>query len=407
MATERPTRGHIALVAMLAPVVMFEGYDISLSSVVMPFLAKSYGAPADLLGRALAVVALGAIFACFLIRLADRFGRRPILLISAAGFALASLATAFTQSVLSYTGMQFIARILLVTQMSISYLMVAETLPPSLRGRANGLLGSLGSLGAALPFFMLGTAVDSVFGWRLLFVIGAAPLLLIPLLLWKLPETPLWRATRGRKVERMSLLAELRRLWAPDLRRRFIAMSTLWFIVNFASATGALFFTLYVVQERGWPASDLAILAPFSLASAFLGAVLTGVLMDKVGRRYTICLLMSASGLLTMTAYHAHDWWTIGASYIGLQAAAGVWIAAYTLNSELFPTELRAAANGWCHNLIGRWGFVLAPWLSGALAVKMGGIGPGTVALGVVALLAIPLVLLLLPETRGVRLDNP
>lgn len=401
------TRGHILLIAMLAPIVMFEGFDISLSSVVLPYLAKDYGASSELLGRALASIALGAIVACFLIRLADRFGRRPILLFSATGFALASLATVLTQSVLSYAVIQFIARILLVTQISISYLLVAETLPAGIRGRVNGVLGSLGSLGAALPFLLLGSAIDTALGWRLLFVIGSAPLLFIPLLLWKLPETPLWQATRGGTMRRISLLAEFRLLWAPELRRRFIAMSALWFIVNFASATAALFFTLYVVQERGWPASDLAILAPFSLASAFLGSIAAGFLMDKIGRRNTICLLMSMLAVLTITAYQAHGWYAIGASYVGIQMALGVWIAAYTLNSELFPTELRAAANGWCHNLLGRWGFVIAPWLSGSLAMQMGGIGPATAVLGAMALLAIPLTLFLLPETRGVRLDRP
>ncbi len=400
------TRRQMALVAMLAPVVMFEGFDISLSSVVLPYLAKDYGASPGHLGRALAAVALGAIVACFFIRLADRFGRRPILLVSAGGFALASLTTTLTTGVLSYAGIQFVARILLVTQMSLAYLIVAETLPPRIRGRANGALGSLGSLGAALPFLMLGKAVESPLGWRFLFVIGAAPLLILPLLVWKLTETPLWLAARGATVTRTSLWAEFRLLWAPDLRRRFVAMSLLWFIVNFASATAALFFTLYVVQERGWPASDLAILAPFGLASAFFGSVAAGILMDRIGRRYTLCLLMCMIGVFTIVAYRSHTWVAIGGSYVGIQAALGVWIVAYTLNSELFPTELRAAANGWCHNLLGRWGFVVAPWLSGWLAVQMGGTGPAVAALGGVALLAIPLTLVLIPETRGQRLDR-
>jgi putative MFS transporter len=399
-------RHQIMLIAMLAPVVMFEGFDISLSSVVLPFLAKDYGAPADLLGRALAIVATGAIVACFLIRLADRVGRRPILLLSSAGFALASLATVATGSVASYAVVQFIARIMLVTQIATSYLMVSETLPSHIRGRVNGVLGSLGSLGAALPFLLLATATESPLGWRLLFVIGSGPLLMLPFMLWKLPETPIWLATRGKCVPRPSLLAELRSLWAPTLRRRFLAMSTLWFLVNFASANAALFFTLYVMRERAWPASDLALLAPFGLAGAFAGSIITGLLLDAIGRRYTIALLMGLLGGLTMVAYQAHGWWTIGASFIGIQIVLGVWIAAYTVNSELFPTELRAAANGWCNNLIGRWGFVVAPWLSGALAQATGGVGDANAALGTLALLAVPLALLVLPETRGIRLDH-
>jgi MFS family permease len=85
----------------------------------------------------------------------------------------------------------------------------------------------------------------------------------------------------------------------------------------------------------------------------------------------------------------------------------GVWVVAYTLNSELFPTRLRAAANGWCHNLIGRWGVVLAPWILGALSARAGGIGPAAAALGFAAYLAVPLVWFAIPETRANRLDQP
>lgn len=400
------TRQHIALIAMLAGIVMFEGFDISATSVVLPYLGKDFGASAAELGNALAIIALGSIAAWCLLRLADRFGRRPLLLVSATGFSVGSLATVLSTSVASYTAIQFGTRILLVTQVAIAYLILSETLPPRLRGRANGLLGATGSFGAALPFVVIGHALDTALGWRLLFVIGAAPLLLMPVLLWKLRETPVWLAARERGLPRASALDELRRLTAPELRRPFIAMSLLWMIINFASAVGALFFTLYVVQERGWPASDFARIAPFGLAGAFVGYIGAGALSDLIGRRWTLSLFMGLLGVLTMLCYGSTGWYAIATGFIGLQATLGVWVVAYTINSELFPTDLRAAANGWCHNLIGRWGVVAAPALLGAMSGWLGGIGPAAALLGAGALLAIPLVLLMLPETRAQRLDQ-
>ncbi|QZP09375.1 MFS transporter [Caenibius sp. WL] len=404
---EKLTREQFITLAMLAVVVMFEGFDISATSVVLPYLSKEFSTPTERLGDALAVIALGSMAAWMLLRLADRFGRRPLLLLAAAGFSLGSLATVLTWNIASYTAIQFVTRALLVGQVALAYLIVSESLPAHLRGRANGMLGAMGSFGAALPFLAIGPALESPLGWRMLFVIGAAPLLMMPLLLWRLRETPIWLAVRGRGLARPSALAELRLLLAPHLRMRFFAMSALWFIVNFASSVGGLFFTLYVVKERHWPASDLAAIAPLGLVGAFVGYMGAGLLSDAIGRRWTVSLFAGLLGLLTVSCYASTGWHAITASFVGLQTMLGVWTVAYTLNSELFPTELRGAANGWCNNLIGRWGVVIAPAVMGNLGAQLGGIGPAATALAAVAWLAIPLVLFLIPETRGQQLDQP
>lgn len=397
---------HIRLIALLTIVVMFEGFDISVTSVVLPYLGKEFNAAPPALGRALAMIAIGAILAFATVRLADRFGRRPVLLASAAAFSLGSLATVFVDNLTAYTVIQMVTRIFLVTQIATAYVIVSEMLPPAARGRANGLLGAFGSFGAALPYLLLSPALESSLGWRLLFVVGAAPLLTLPLLYLWLPETPVWRAARARGVQCASALDELRQLTAPALRKRTAVMTLLWLIINFSSSVATLFFTLYVVQERGWRPGDLALIAPAGLGGAFLGYLGAGFLMDRIGRRWTLTLLMSALGGLIMTCYLGRDWWTIAGAFLGIQAAIGVWVVAYTLNSELFPTHLRAAANGWCHNLVARWGVVIAPWALGALSARMGAIAPAAVTLGLVTFLAIPLVWTLLPETRGQRLDE-
>lgn len=404
---ERLTRDHIGVIGLLMIIVMFEGFDVSATAVVLPYLAKEFGATKVQLGNALGVIALGSIAAWLLVRLGDRLGRRPILILAAAGFSLGSLATILSSSVASYTAIQLVTRALLVTQIATAYLIVSETLPPASRGRANGLLGAFGSFGAALPFLVLAPALATGLGWRAMFVIGALPLILTPLLLWKLAETSVWLHARALGAPRLSAFGELRRLVAPDLRSQFVTMGALWLIVNFATSVSSLFFTLYAAQERGWAPADFARIAPFQLAGSFLGYLATGLLMDLIGRRWTITLLMATLGGMTQLCYSAHGWWGVAGGFLGLQAALGVWVAAYTLNSELFPTELRAAANGWCNNLIGRWGVVIAPVLLGALSKHYGAVGPATVRLAFSAYLAIPLVWLALPETRGRSLDQP
>lgn len=405
---EKLTPQHGFLILLLSLVVMIEGFDIAASSVVLPYLGKEFGAPPAALGNALAFIAAGSIAAWLLIRLADRFGRRPILLIAAMGFSLGSLATALlAHTVAGYAFLQFVTRALLVTQIAMAYLILSETLPPSWRGRANGLLGAMGSFGAALPFLVIGAAIESPLGWRLIFIIGAAPLLIMPILWWKLRETPVWLAARAAGgAPKSQPLTELKRLIQPDLRKSFIAMSAIWLIINFASAVSGFFFTLYAVNERNWPASDFALLAPFGLAGAFVGNVIAGQVADLIGRRWALSLFLGLLGVFTILCYSSTEWMLIAGSFVISQALLGIWNVAYTLNSELFPTPLRAAANGWCHNLIGRWGMVTAPILMGAFSQSQGSVGAAASALGIVAWLAIPIVIFVLPETRGRRLDN-
>lgn len=304
-----------------------------------------------------------------------------------------------------YIAVQFATRALMVTLVALAYLVVSESLPARIRGRANGLLGAVASIGAAMPFLLLDFALDTQWGWRLLFLCGAAPLLILPVLFWRLRETPIWLAQRQGGLRPTTFTNEVRALLAPRLRTHFFAMSALWFIINFASAAGTVFFTLYVTQERGWPASALIVIAPLSLIGAFFGYVGAGILADWLGRKPAIALFLFAYGALTALCYSSGDKLVILLSFLGMQAMLGLWMLCFTFNSELFPTELRAAANGWSHNMIGRWGGVAAPWILGELSVIMAGVGPAAVVLAVLPWLGIPLVLLAFPETRAQSLQ--
>jgi putative MFS transporter len=143
------------------------------------------------------------------------------------------------------------------------------------------------------------------------------------------------------------------------------------------------------------------------LVGAFVGYAGAGLLADAIGRRWTLCLFSGLLGLFTMACYASTQSFEITAAFVGLQTMLGIWTLGYTLNSELFPTALRGAANGWCNNLIGRWGVVIAPAVMGNLGAHLGGIGPAATWLAATAWLAIPLALFVIPETRGQKLDQP
>lgn len=397
-----------ALFALLCGVVLFEGFDTNVVNVVLPYVGKEFAAGPAQVGGALSVIGIGAVLAFFSIRLSDRFGRRPVILASVLGFGLFSLATAVVQSLGQLVVLQLCARICLVTQISTAYVLLNETLSANIRGRASGVMAATASVGAALPAVLLQPVVDSGHGWRALFVIGALPLALLPLLWWGLRESEIWLAARAKTVDvgHATLRAQLRELLAPRLRKRFLAVSALWFVISFWTASTMYFFTYYVFTERGWTPQHIQRIAPAALMAAFLGYTLAGILMDRIGRRSAAALLLALATAATVFCFRATNAWAIGAGWMLLQLALGVWAVGHVMTTELFQTAVRASAYGLAANLIGRWGFVAGPAAVGWLAAPLAGTSNAIVALSFIALLAIPLVLWVLPETRGVNLGQ-
>jgi len=392
------------LFVLLCGATSFEGFDTKLASLLLPQLGSEFGVGPGVLGNTLSALSLGTVAAFAVIRLADRFGRRPLLLVSLGGYAVLTLATFFSRSLFEFALLQFGARMLMVTQLALAYVILSEELPARLRGRANGLLGAFASVGAALPAVFLAPFEASAAGWRGLFLLGALPILLLPLFWRVLREPPAFIARRGAVAA--SIAAQARVLLGPGLRRRFLGITLLWFTVNFFSACTMFFFTYYVFNERGWTAADLQIVVPAAVPFAFLGYVAGGRLMDLVGRRIAAASFLALGSVVSLVCYQATSWGVIAGSWVALQMVQGVWPIANTITAELFPTEVRANANALSHNLLGRWGLVIGPSVTGATAAALGSTGDAVTLLGLSNLVAIPLVLYLLPETRGIAIEQ-
>jgi putative MFS transporter len=181
-------------------------------------------------------------------------------------------------------------------------------------------------------------------------------------------------------------------------------MTATWFAINFWATSVMYFFFQYALGERGLTTRDTAWLAPAALPFGFAGYAAAGWLMDRVGRRPALALyliLASAAGLL---CYRSESRALVAGCYVALQMLNGVWAIAATVCAELFPTELRATAMAVSHNLLGRLGMVLGPWVAGRLAQQLGSTGEAVSGLSLLPLLCLPVIWLALPETRRTRI---
>jgi putative MFS transporter len=232
----------------------------------------------------------GIVGSFFFLMCADRFGRKPLLIFTVAGFALASGATAFVETKLEFAVWQTLARLFLTAQYGLAIIMAGEELPAALRARGITVLTGLATVGTVAmakvqPFFLLvhregepppagnwahdgalaivaalSRALEIPFDgahWRGLYLIGALPLLVLPLLATGLRETVRYRevaATRGAASLGAIFAAQFReaaRLFSPRYRRRFAIVSLLWNCVYLVIAPSVAFWAIYARSEVG------------------------------------------------------------------------------------------------------------------------------------------------------------
>jgi MFS family permease len=389
---------------LLCIATFFEGFDTKLASLVQPVIGAEFGASTEELGMALGLSSLGMSFAFFVILFADVVGRRPIFLGALLAYALLTLATAFSPDLVVFTTLQFFARMAMVVELALAYLILSEEVPGEIRGRVNGLFASTAALGAALPDALLAPLNDAGVGWRGLFWIGSLPLFLFPLYVNKIRETGAFESREvaaGKWGEEFQTSA--RALWSSVYRGRLIRLTGIWLAINFWSGTALYFFTLYTFGERGWDAGDLQWLPWGTIPFGLAGYILSGFAMDHFGRRTAATAYLVCAFLATIFCYGSTDDTWIYLGLFLLTGLTGVWTIATTWTTELFPTETRATALGISNNLIGRLGLVFGPIVAGQLSAALESTALAISVLAGVTLSVIPLVWSL-PETNAIDL---
>lgn len=396
---------HAGLFALLCVATFFEGFDTKLASFVQPVIATEFGASVGEVGTAIGLTSLGMVVAFFVNLLADVVGRRPVFLVALVAYAAFTLATAAAPSLPVFTALQFFARMAMVVELFLAYLILSEEVPPEIRGRVNGFFASTATLGAAVPAGLLAPLDAIGVGWRGLFVIGAFPILLLPIYFRRIPETRAFRerANAGARYgEDFTRLA--RALWRSRNRGRLVRVSTIWVAVNLWVGSAMYLFFLYVTQ-RGWTAADVQLLPLGTIPLGLALYAASGFLMDRFGRRPAASLYLLACFVATVVCYQATDDRVIYWTYCTMFGLNGIWVIVTTWTLELFPTESRSTALSIANNLVGRMGLVFGPMLGGILAERWGDMSAAVIVLASVTLFAIPLVFTL-PETKGIALDG-
>jgi len=382
---------------------VLDGMDIMLYAFALTAIQREFGLSSAVAGSlsslTLLTSAAGGIGAGWL---ADRYGRTRVLIFSILIYSVFTGATASAHTVWELALWRALVGLGLGAEWSAGSVLVSETWPAKHRGKAIAFMQSGWAIGYILAALLAG-AILPQYGWRVLFLCGTAPALFAIWVRRKVPEPEIWtRSKAGCQGKHPAILPEL--LTQPN-RRNIIIASLLsasvlfaywgvftWIPAYLASPVEKGGAGLGVVKTTGW-------IIPMQIG-AFLGYITFGWLADQFGRRRTFAAFTLSAAFL-IPAYGSGR--LAPAALLSLSPFIGFFGHGYfsvfgAMLSELFPSGVRATAQGLCYNS-GRAVSAFAPWIIGAVADTRG-IGP---ALGLMSFffLAGSVIVFFLPESKG------
>ncbi|WP_206447432.1 MFS transporter [Agrococcus sp. KRD186] len=383
--------------------------------------------------------------------LADRIGRRSVFALTLLVYGIATGASALVGSLAALLVLRFVVGLGLGAELPVASTLISEFAPKKIRGRVVVWLEAFWALGWILAA-VIGTFVVSASddGWRWGLAIGMAPALFSIVVRWGMPESVRYLLAKGRVDEAERTVREFEAaagipepagpsretqmtdaspsartepaasaaspaasaraatelaasepklsIWSPTLRRRTIALWTVWFCINF-SYYGAFIWIPSLLVEQGFSLVRSFEFTLIITVAQLPGYAAAAFLIEKWGRRPTLTVFLIGSAC-------AAAWYGTASTEAMIIAAGctlsffnlGAWGALYAIGPELYPTNVRGTGTGAAAGF-GRIASIIAP-----LAVPFLIAGSGSIALFGVFALAFAIAAIAawtLPEQRG------
>lgn len=338
-------KGGIPLAILIGLGTFLDGYDLLNISIVLPFLVHFMHLSPEMQGLLGTFTYIGGVFGALVFGVfSDLRGRRTALLSDIAFFLVSSLLSAFVTSPEQLLVLRFLIGFGIGADIVSGPALLSEESPTLRRGFLLGIslimmpLGGLVSALLAYAFFAMGLPPN--ISWRIILGAGAVPAAIVILLRSRLSESTMW-LLRGASGHRRIPFSEVwRGYW-----RMLIYSSAAW--VGAGTTSIFTIFTPMLVSLRGGGYGIMLSTVLFLWIFATLGAVLGSLMLDRAGRR--ILLMASLAGLGFAFWYVAATYRTPGLIYslpLALFLTFLVVSGAYTVQTEVFPVEVKSFADG-------------------------------------------------------------
>ncbi|WP_026872459.1 MFS transporter [Inquilinus limosus] len=374
-----------------------DAFDFFLLVFILTDIAQEFGTGAEttswLVTLTLAMRPVGA----FLFgRAADRFGRRPTLMIDVLAYSLLEFASGFAPTFTVLLILRMLYGIAMGGEWGVGASLTMETVPARSRDLVSGILQAGYPNGYLLASIVYGLLYDSI-GWRGMFMIGVLPALLVLYIRRRVPESPAWAETRVER-DRISLGDTVRRHW-----RLGVYAVLLMTAFNFFSHGTQDIYPTFLKVQHGMGPHEVSLIAIVYNIGAIIGGLACGALSERFGRRRVIvAAALLALPALPLWAFSSGPVLLAAGAFVMQVAVQGAWGVVPAHLNELSPEEARGTFPGFVYqtgNLLAAINLTLQTHI----AVTNGNDYALAMALvtGVVAVV-IALLIAFGPEQRGV-----
>ncbi|MBV9416926.1 MAG: sugar porter family MFS transporter [Solirubrobacterales bacterium] len=376
-------RGMGITVALTAAIVgVVYGYDTGSIAGALLFVPAQFNLSTTATEWITTFTGLGLIVGALVAnRIADRFGRKPAMVLIAIGFTIFAILQAVAQDIVWLDITRFFLGVSIGISTVAAPVFIAESAPVAIRGAL--IVGyQVATVAGIMVAYFADWALAGSASWRLMLGLSAIASGLVLIVLFKLPDTPRWYVMRGRRNEAIRTLrlvdpetdpeeavreieqdlgaergGNLREMVRLPYARPTLFVLVLGFLVQITGINAVTYYSPFIFHDMGWSGHSVLLLQALIEVFSVAATVAAVLLVDRIGRRLTLMIgigVMIASNALMVVLY------ALGGHFGGVRAVLGflgilfftagfnfgfgamVWVYA----SESFPARLRTAGAG-------------------------------------------------------------